>query len=637
MGSKKGNVRVQRVPGFIPSVLARARSRFVRVAGLVPTRSGRRHIPRGVADVARPGVGARRCIVKARIVRMGAHGVKVARLHLSYIERDGVDRDGSPGRLYGANDTFERAALSEPIRGERHQFRFIVSPEDGIDLTTFTRDLMSSVENDLGVRLRWGAVNHYDTDNPHAHVVVRGVDQDGRQVRIDRLYISERMRWRAQKLLTDELGPRLTHEVDRQLDREVRQERLTSIDRKLGAMLEPDHTIGLARIAGACGGKQRKRVVGRLQILEGLRLATRTAPGRWAFNPDWQESLRDLGERDDICKRMYRATNGETALEHYEIVDGRTEHEPIVGVVRRKGLHDELRGEFYAVLETARGGTAYICIDDATARGLKEGMIARVTVERQTWAKPIDRVLAQVAGENGGVYDARVHLGQMQRRPVVIAGRTLQPEEVVAVNVRRLERLERHRLVSRLEDGRWRVPPDLMKSLETRDRSHPRHLVRAQTIAPTLEKQVTSRALCWLDGQDTGEPRAFHGLGSALNRAIEQRETFLAGLGIPTEPPDQRRRDLQHLERHDIARKLASEHGVTALPLPVPGMQGRLFDCGQDATGAPLVCVLDQANRRLATMLAPEGAAAQIGRRVSIGRDAAGRFTIRPDGLERQG
>src|SRR3569832_777841 len=241
---KKGTVRVQRVPGFIPAVGARARSRVGRAAGLAPARSGRRHIPRGVADVARPGVGARRCIVKARIVRMGAHGVKVARLHLSYIERDGVDRDGSPGSLYGADDTFERTSLSEPIRGERHQFRFIVSPEDGIDLTAFTRDLMSGVEIVLGVRLRWGGVNHYDTDNPHAHVVVRGIDQGGHPVRIDRLYISERMRWRAQNLLTDELGPRLTHEVDRQLDREVRQERLTSIDRKLGSMLEPDHTIG---------------------------------------------------------------------------------------------------------------------------------------------------------------------------------------------------------------------------------------------------------------------------------------------------------------------------------------------------------------------------------------------------------
>jgi hypothetical protein len=247
IGGRKGHVPVQRAPRFIASVLARARGRFVRAAGIGPAGAPRNHVMRGVADVPRPRIGARRCIVKARIVRMGPHGTKVARLHLSYIERDGVDRGGAPGRLYGMDDTFDRATLAEPIRGERHQFRFIVSPEDDVDLTTFTRDLMSGVESDLGVRLRWGAVNHHDTDNPHAHVVVRGVDKRGHQVRIDRLYISERMRWRAQNILTDELGQRLEFEIDRQLEREVRQQRLTSLDRRLGALLGPDHDVSLAR------------------------------------------------------------------------------------------------------------------------------------------------------------------------------------------------------------------------------------------------------------------------------------------------------------------------------------------------------------------------------------------------------
>jgi type IV secretory pathway VirD2 relaxase len=92
---------------------------------------------------------------------------------------------------------------------------------------------MAAVEHDLSVRLQWGAVNHHDTDNPHAHVVVRGVDMAGRQVRIDRAYISNWMRWQAQHILTADLGPRLAFDVERQLDREVGQERLTSLDHRL--------------------------------------------------------------------------------------------------------------------------------------------------------------------------------------------------------------------------------------------------------------------------------------------------------------------------------------------------------------------------------------------------------------------
>jgi len=123
--------------------------------------------------------------------------------------------------------------LRVAVAGKKHQFRFIVSPEDGgVDLTLFTRALMDQVERDLGRRLVWGAVNHHDTDNPHVHVVVRGVDTRGQEVRIDREYLSRRMRWRAQEIVTRELGPRAPAELERQRDREVGQERLR-IDREL--------------------------------------------------------------------------------------------------------------------------------------------------------------------------------------------------------------------------------------------------------------------------------------------------------------------------------------------------------------------------------------------------------------------
>ena len=74
---------------------------------------------------------------------------------------------------------------------------------------------MARVEKDLGQRLEWAAVNHHDTDHPHAHIVVRGVDARGREVRFDREYISNGLRWRAQELATQELGPRTELEVRR--------------------------------------------------------------------------------------------------------------------------------------------------------------------------------------------------------------------------------------------------------------------------------------------------------------------------------------------------------------------------------------------------------------------------------------
>ena len=132
--------------------------------------------------VREPAASSRRCVIKAHYVQLRTpKGAKSAKEHLEYLERDGVERDGSPGRFYAADENFVAEEIRAPLEGEERQFRFIVSPEetDGLDLTEFTRRLMGQVEKDLGRRLIWAAVNHHNTDNTHVHIVIRGVDRDG--------------------------------------------------------------------------------------------------------------------------------------------------------------------------------------------------------------------------------------------------------------------------------------------------------------------------------------------------------------------------------------------------------------------------------------------------------------------------
>ncbi len=47
---------------------------------------------------------SRRCIVKIRPVRLGGKGIGGAKVHLRYIQRDGVTREGEPGQASGAQD-----------------------------------------------------------------------------------------------------------------------------------------------------------------------------------------------------------------------------------------------------------------------------------------------------------------------------------------------------------------------------------------------------------------------------------------------------------------------------------------------------------------------------------------------------
>ncbi len=95
---------------------------------------------------------SRGAVVKTRVVR---HGPKAGPLaaHLSYLRRDGVTRDGAPGKVFdAAADQADARAFAERCQGDRHHFRFIVSPDDAVelsDLRAFTRDLMAQMSRGL--------------------------------------------------------------------------------------------------------------------------------------------------------------------------------------------------------------------------------------------------------------------------------------------------------------------------------------------------------------------------------------------------------------------------------------------------------------------------------------------------------
>lgn len=71
-------------------------------------------------------------VVKVSYVKMCTkQGISKARAHLSYLERDGVAQDGSPGKLFDARGEVDRAAFWKRSEQDPHQFRIIISPEQG--------------------------------------------------------------------------------------------------------------------------------------------------------------------------------------------------------------------------------------------------------------------------------------------------------------------------------------------------------------------------------------------------------------------------------------------------------------------------------------------------------------------------
>ena len=259
----------------------------------------------------------RRVVVMARIVRHRGGRFRSAPLskHVAYLKRDGVTRDGADARMFdAASDDADTKAFAERCEEDRHHFRFTVSPEDAgqmADLRAFTRELMKDAERDLGTGLDWVAVDHWNTDNPHVHVLVRGRADDGQDLVVSRDYISKGFRARAAERVTLELGPRSEQEIRAGLENEVGAERWTSLDRSLRDISDEGGGVADLRPGGAGEDPELRRLMlGRAAKLERLGLAEQVGSAQWTLKPGLEPALRDLGIRGDIIKTMHRAMSG---------------------------------------------------------------------------------------------------------------------------------------------------------------------------------------------------------------------------------------------------------------------------------------------------------------------------------------
>lgn len=297
------------------------------------------------------GGRARRVVLKSRFVVLGRAGQKSVATHLRYIERDGTTRDGERGGAYGPDtDVVDLKVFEERGRRDRHQFRMILSAEDATqlqDLKQFTREFMARVATDLETRLDWVAVDHWDTDNPHTHIVLRGRAADGRDLVIAPTYMAHGMRLRGCDILTEWLGPRTELEVQESLRREVAQARFTSLDRTL---LTNAHDQVIDLTGPIAARRDSLQLQGRLQRLEQMGLAIKLNRDQWLLVSETRSTLVALGERGDIVRAINRALK-ETSR---EISFEPRPREVIVGRIAGKGV-EEFFDRPYLVIDAIDG------------------------------------------------------------------------------------------------------------------------------------------------------------------------------------------------------------------------------------------------------------------------------------------
>jgi type IV secretory pathway VirD2 relaxase len=379
---RHGNQGARRPKTFVGEVMRAAKkaghrgNSFGRSGGAAGRSTFGRGRQAALSLSARPR--GRRVVIMARIVRHQGPKFRSAPLskHVAYLKREGVTRDGADARMFDArSDDADSKAFAERCEGDRHHFRFTVSPEDAADmadLRAFTREMMADAELDLGTGLDWVAVDHWNTDNPHIHVLVRGRADDGADLVISRDYIKRGFRDRAAERATLELGPRSEQNIRTALEKEVEAERWKSLDRSLRDISDEGGGVVDLRPGGAGEDPELKRLlVGRAGRLERLGLAEQIGSARWQLGPGLEPALRDLGIRGDIIKTMHRAMEGaghEPDVTAFAL-HGDQPAEPVLGRLVARGLDDELQGSAYVVVEGVDGRTHHLTFPDLELTG----------------------------------------------------------------------------------------------------------------------------------------------------------------------------------------------------------------------------------------------------------------------------
>ena len=414
--------RAQRHAALVFRQAGKHGARALRQRGHISSATPKRGMGAGLrAAAGLMAPGTRRVIVKARYLRIVAGDLGAARAHLKYIVRDGVTREGAPGRLYDANgDDVDGRAFLDRSEKDPHQFRFVVSADEGArlaDLKPFIRDLLAQMERDLDTKLDWVAVDHFNTGHPHTHIVIRGRDMNGEDLVMARDYISHGVRGRAQALITLELGPETEVERVQKLFNEVGQERLTRLDRSLIARAKDG--ILVVSAAEEADPVQQTLRVGRLKTLERLGLAKERQQGVWALDAGAESKLRQLGERADKFKMMQRALKEagiERAAASMALFERGPRKAPLIGKVVGVGLVDEITDRTWVVVDAVDGRVHYAELGrlqpgEVPARGMLvslggDGLQVKPSVH------PRIQVLSPVQLERQAAYDGPTWLDQ---------------------------------------------------------------------------------------------------------------------------------------------------------------------------------------------------------------------------------
>src|SRR5882762_401107 len=317
--------------------------------------------------------------------------------HGTYVARESATQGGRAAEA-GFNATDQKLDIATTLNnwqsaGDERLFKIIVSPEfaDRLNLQKYARELMRRMERDLGTRIEWVGAIHHNTEHPHVHIAVRGVDEEGRPLRLPREYIRQGLRGRAEEIATEALGYRTPAHAQEAQRREIAQNRYTSLDRILqrcndGSSTHFEVTANPNDDALSESAQiLQKHVAARLMHLQTMGLAQLVAAHKWRVQADFEKVLRTLQQSGDRQKML--AAHGALVSDKRLPLQVTTLRQ-LQSVAGRVLLHteDEQTGKRYMLVEGTDAKVHLIYHTRAIEEARNEGKLAVgsfIRIERQ--------------------------------------------------------------------------------------------------------------------------------------------------------------------------------------------------------------------------------------------------------------
>lgn len=411
---------------------------------------------------------SRRVIVKASYILAKNENAR-ARIshHLNYAGRNTLEQGNKTHELYGrAEGAIDIKDKINEFEKAPHMFNIIISPEDGdkIELKDFTRDFVKTVENDLRTKLDWVAGNHFDTNEPHVHLLIKGLDDSGKKLLMTRDYISCGLRVRASQVINKKLGLRDWNDIVNGLKLDANKLKKCGLDDIISKNLR-EGFLDLTKLKmETLDDLPKGLITQRLAFLESKELASRVGAHGWQIREGFIEELRKLERSASIVEKLsgkIKVNKEDCEMLSLKNLEDRT----IRGHVVERGYINEIDEKEYLLVKSKDKKFIYIELEKYSEKvAAKVGEFVRIDSTKPfSGPKASDFSINALAQENAGIYDAKLHERIAERNHSLPPGVTAA--EYAEVHGKRLEVLARKGLVEKLADGRFVIPKDFLEQL----------------------------------------------------------------------------------------------------------------------------------------------------------------------------